>query len=57
MAFKTNTDEDISKGLFNEAGFIVKRLHALQDEINKVRSNLLAWNEDKECWNYQILII
>lgn len=47
--------EDYSKTLFNEAGFIVKRMHDLHDRINKARNNPLAWNVEEACYNYQLI--
>ena len=42
------------KSLFNEAGFIIQRLHRLQDRINMVRTNPLLFNPELNCYNYQV---
>jgi hypothetical protein len=44
-----------SKSLFNEAGFVIRRLDILQTRINSVRMNLLYWNNEAGCYNYMIL--
>lgn len=43
-----------SKALLNEAGYIIKRLDVLQNRINTVRMNPLAWNNEMGTYNYLI---
>jgi hypothetical protein len=44
-----------NRSLFNEAGFIIQRLHKIQDRINlMIRPNPLLWNQELNCYNYQV---
>jgi len=48
---------DINKETtFNEAVLKMQRIHAVQQEINMLRINLLAWNQDYSKYNYEVVI-
>ena len=46
-------DGIISK--FNAGALQMQRLHDLQQNINESNANLLAFNVEMNCWNYELL--
>lgn len=45
---------EIQKAVFNEGYFQSQRLNKLQDELNDVKKNALAWNLEQNCYNYMV---
>jgi hypothetical protein len=45
---------DISKGMFNEAMFVMRRLDNSQSRINLVRINPLIFNSEVGVYNYEV---
>ncbi len=41
---------------FNEAVLKMQRIHAAQESINELRTNLLAWNMMYQKYNYEVVI-
>ena len=54
MAF-LEVEENFEKSTFNEAALKMRRLHTLQENINKVRSIPLHWNDDIKDYNYNYI--
>jgi hypothetical protein len=46
--------ENQQKAVFNEGMLQATRLNSIQDGINKVRINPLAFNLEQNCYNYQV---
>lgn len=48
--------DDNKETTFNEAVLKMQRIHILQQEINLLRINLLAWNLEYSKYNYDVVI-
>jgi len=49
-------DYEVNKqSSFNEASLKMKRLHESQVIINQLRTNLLAWNNEANKYNYEVV--
>ena len=50
--------EEENEGIISKynAGMLgMMRLHDLQRDINSAHTNLLAWNKEAGCWNFELL--
>ncbi len=52
---KAESYEDIDKSSYNEAALKMIRIHKLQEQVNVCSTNPLIFNQDYQCYNYQLM--